>query len=120
MDQSDAFRILASADRQYLFHELVERDGASTVETLSRIVAVRRHRTTLGNVSDAEIDRTRVRLVHIHLPQLLERGIVDVDWSDETVAFSEDAEIDLLLESAAELDQWPPKPRVSRPLSARF
>jgi hypothetical protein len=119
MDQSDAFRVLASADRQYLFHELVERNGTSTVGTLSELVAVRRHRTTSENVTETEIDRTRVRLIHIHLPELLERGIVDVDWSDGTVTFAEGAEIDLLLEAATELDQWPPKPRVSRPLSAR-
>ncbi|WP_254763315.1 DUF7344 domain-containing protein [Natrinema marinum] len=119
MEQSDAFKVLASADRQYMFHELVERNGTSTVDSLSKRVAVRRHRTTPENVTDAEVDRTRVRLIHIHLPQLLERGIVDVDWTDGTVTFAEDAEVELLLEAAAELDQWPPKPRVRQPPSAR-
>ncbi|WP_254522533.1 DUF7344 domain-containing protein [Natrinema caseinilyticum] len=118
MDQSDAFRVLASADRQYLFYELVERGGASTVETLARQIAVRRHRTTSENVTDAEIDRTRVRLVHIHLPQLFDRDIVDVDWSDGTIRFTEDAEIDLLLDAAAELKQWPPEPRADRSLAS--
>ncbi|QLG50343.1 DUF7344 domain-containing protein [Natrinema halophilum] len=111
MDKSDAFRVLASADRQYLFYELIERDGASTVETLSQQVAGRRHRTTPGNVTNAEIDRTRVRLAHIHLPKFLEQNIVDVDWADGSIAFTEDADIDLLLEAAAELEQWPPEPQ---------
>ncbi|WP_254528395.1 DUF7344 domain-containing protein [Natrinema gelatinilyticum] len=114
MDQSDAFRVLASADRQYLFHELVERGGASTVDTLSRQISVRRHRTSPEKVTDAEIDRTRVRLIHIHLPQLLERDIVDVDWTDGEIRFTEDADIDLLLDAAAELKQWPPEPRIDR------
>ncbi|SER67925.1 DUF7344 domain-containing protein [Natrinema salaciae] len=115
MESTEAFRVLASADRQYLLHELAEQNGESTVGELSRRVAVRRHRTTCKNVTGAEIDRARVRLVHIHVPQLVERGVIDVDRQNGCVAFTEDENVDLLFEAAEELDEWPPEPELSHP-----
>ncbi|MFC6765947.1 DUF7344 domain-containing protein [Natrinema soli] len=114
MEPTEAFRVLASADRQYLLHELRERNGESTVGDLSRRIAIRRHRTTSENISLPEIDRARVRTVHIHLPFLLEQGVVDVDWSDGTVALTDEPSVDVLFAAAEELDDWPPEPQLSQ------
>ncbi|MGQ3411963.1 DUF7344 domain-containing protein [Natrinema sp. LN54] len=112
MEPSDAYRVIASVDRQYLLHELVEHGGESSVRDLARRVAIRRHRTDSANISETEIDRARLRLVHIHLPQLLERDVIDVDWNDGAVALAEDDRVDPLLEAAEEVAQWPPEPQL--------
>ncbi|WP_226040694.1 hypothetical protein [Natrinema sp. DC36] len=114
MESTEAFRLLASADRQYLLYELHDGTGESTVEELSRRIAIRRHRTTSEKISIPEIDRARVRMVHIHLPSLIEQGVVDVDWSDGTVTLTDDPSVDVLFEAAEELDEWPPEPRFTR------
>ncbi|MFD1563845.1 hypothetical protein ACFR99_09820 [Haloarchaeobius amylolyticus] len=115
MEPVETYRVLASADRQYLLYELRERSGESTITALARRVAVRRHRTTRENLSGAEIDRARIRLVHIHLPKLRDRDLIDVDWSDGTVTFTDDPAVETLFEATAELDDWPPEPHLSTP-----
>lgn len=113
LESTDAFRVLASADRQYVLHELLERDGESTVGELSRRVALRRHRTAASSdtVTAAEVERARVRLVHIHFPQLLQQDVIEVDWADNEVTLAESDDVDVLFEAAEELDEWPPEPK---------
>ncbi|WP_436347984.1 DUF7344 domain-containing protein [Natronorubrum sp. FCH18a] len=108
MDQRDAFRVLASADRQLILHELVDHDGSISVDALSEQVAARRHRISTESVSDAQVDRAQVRLIHLHFPQLLERNIISVDWTDDEVSLADTEHVDVLLEAAEELDPWPP------------
>lgn len=113
MNRSEAFGVLASADRQYLLDELLERNGEDTVAGLSRRVAARRHRTTREDVPATAVERARVRLVHIHVPRLLERDVIDVDWEEDVVVLDE-AAADMLLDAAEELDGWPPEPKPNR------
>ncbi len=108
MNRTDAFRVLASADRQLILHELVTADGPLAVETLSRHVAMRRHRLPPETVSDEQIERAQVRLVHQHFPILLERELVTVDWDRNEVALADTPALETLLDAATELDQWPP------------
>ncbi|WP_440771519.1 DUF7344 domain-containing protein [Natronorubrum sp. DTA28] len=108
MDQRDAFRVLASADRQFVLHELVDRDDSVSVDALSQAVAARRHRVSPEAVSDAQADRAQVRLVHLHFPQLMDRNIITVDWADDEVSLADTEHVDVLLEAAEELEPWPP------------
>lgn len=80
MNQREAFRILASADRQLVLHELVKRNEAICIEELSRAVAARRHQISLQKISGTEVERAHIRLRHGSLPQLQEKGIIDVNW----------------------------------------
>lgn len=51
MKQAEAFHVLASADRQLILHELVEREGEASIDEISRQVAVRRHRILLKRLA---------------------------------------------------------------------
>lgn len=108
MDQTDAFRILASADRQLILHELVAGTESVSVITLSQRVAARRHKIPPETVSDTQAERAQVRLVHLHFPRLEEREVITVDWDDREVALTDSENVDALLTAATELDQWPP------------
>ena len=108
MKRTDAFRVLASADRQLVLDELCRRSEPVTVGTLSRRVAARRHRLPPDTVSDAQADRAQIRLVHRHFPRLEDRGVIAVDWSEREVSLADGETVDTLLEAAAELEQWPP------------
>ncbi|MDQ2049397.1 hypothetical protein RBH26_02750 [Natronolimnohabitans sp. A-GB9] len=108
MNDTDAFRVLASADRQLVLHELAVGDGSSGVETLACNVAARRHGLSTDTVSDEQLERAQIRLVHQHVPLLLERDVVTVDWEDEEVALADTEAVDDLFEAADELEQWPP------------
>lgn len=114
MEQTEAFHLLASADRQYAVHELVATSGETTVKDLSRRVAARRHKTSPEKLSDAKIEQARLRLVHTHLPRLTENKIVSVDWNDEEVALIDGPAGDLI-ETAEELDEWPPEGQLKHP-----
>ena len=106
MNEREAFRVLASADRQFLLYELVTGGGKATEEDLSRRVAAWRHQTSPEKIGEDEIERAHVRLVHVHLPLLLDLNIVE--WDDGEVALTSDECRDRLLDVAEELDEWPP------------
>lgn len=115
MERTEALHLLASADRQYALHELLSATDETTVEELSRLVAARRHRTRPEKLSEAEIERAQVRLVHTHLPRLVENGIVTVDWTDGRVVVTDSGPVDDLLEAGEELPEWPPDRQLKRP-----
>lgn len=119
MKQTEAFRVLASADRQLVLHELLERDGTASIDDLSRQVAARRHRLSSGKIDDAMVERAHVRLVHAHFPHLQARELIDIDWDDEAVALTDEECVDQLLEAADELDSWPPTDLLERPSRSR-
>lgn len=108
MKQTEAFRILASADRQLVLHELVERDGETTIAELSRQVAARRHKVSTGKLDEQMADRAQVRLVHSHFPHLQAKDLVDIDWHEESVALTDEENVEELFEAAEALDSWPP------------
>lgn len=108
MKQTEAFRILASADRQLVLHELLERNGELTVEELSRRVAARRHKISAEKLDEHMADRAQVRLVHSHFPHLQAKDLVDIDWGDESVSLADEENVEQLFEAAEVLDSWPP------------
>ncbi|QSW99232.1 DUF7344 domain-containing protein [Haloterrigena alkaliphila] len=113
MDRREAFRVLASADRQLVLHELLERDGRASIPELSRQVAARRHRLVPEKLSDEERRRARIRLIHTHLPRMEEADVIDIVWDDTEIVLN-DAEVDKLFEAAEELDNWPPNDLLGR------
>lgn len=119
MKQTEAFRLLASADRQLVLHELCKKDGNATVKDLSEQIAVRRHRIDPERITDEKIERAHVRLVHTHFPQLREVGLVDIDWDDGEVAFTDEECVDQLFDAAAELESWPPNELLEHPSRSR-
>ncbi|WIV66526.1 DUF7344 domain-containing protein [Natrialbaceae archaeon AArc-T1-2] len=119
MKKTEAFRVLASADRQLVLHELVERDDGVSVDELSRHVAARRHKITPETVSSSAVERARVRLVHTHLPQLVATDTVDVDWDERRVSLTDDEATAELFEAATELDSWPPDDLLAPPSRSR-
>lgn len=116
MEQTEAFRILASADRQLVLHTLIERNREASVEELSQQVAARRHRVPPEKIDDREVERAQVRLVHTHFPRLVDRNVIEIDWSDRTVTLTDDECLDRLFEAAEELDGWPPTDLLKLPV----
>lgn len=113
MKETEAFRALGSADRQVLLHELVTTDGKTTEEELSRKVAARRHQIPPAKISEKKIERAHVRLVHVHLPLLLDLNIIERD--DHKVTLTNDERRDQLLEAAEVIETWPPDDLLQRP-----
>lgn len=116
MNQTEAFRLLASADRQLLLHELCKTDNQATVDGLSEQVAARRHRIAPEKISDAKVDRAYVRLVHKHIPPLVEQNIITYDQESETVDFADEGSVDQLFEAAGEIASWPPEDLLEHPV----
>ncbi|WP_081443533.1 DUF7344 domain-containing protein [Haloterrigena turkmenica] len=108
MDQMEAFRVLASADRQLVLHELVKRDGTTCIKELSREVASRRHQIPSQKISDTKVKRAHIRLVHSSLSLLQEKGIINVNWEENEVSLASKPEVEQLFDAAEELESWPP------------
>ncbi|WP_049927108.1 DUF7344 domain-containing protein [Halopiger goleimassiliensis] len=114
MERTDAYHVLASADRQHVVHELSTRRSDPELSTLARAVAARRHRIDPESVPDEYVDRARVRLIHTHLPKLDEHGVVSYESDGDRIALEEDDTVERLLEVADELPAWPPDRRPRR------
>lgn len=115
MNQMEAFRILASADRQILLHELLEGDQEASIADISHQVAARRHRTTLEKIDARKVERAHIRLVHDHLPKLQEKGILEIDWDENEIALANGENLDRLFDAAAEVENWPPVDLLTHP-----
>ncbi|RDI73015.1 hypothetical protein DWB78_04870 [Halopelagius longus] len=114
MKETEAFRVLGSADRQILLHELVRADEGMAEEELARRVAARRHRTSPDSLGEEDIERAHIRLAHFHFPLL--RDLRIIEQNEDEVCLTESERRDQLLEAAAELDEWPyALPYSSRP-----
>lgn len=109
MDETEVFKILASADRQILLQVLASADETATEKELSRIVAAQRHDISPEAVSEEEIKRARIRLVHKHLPKLLEQNVIEQDGNKVALT---DGGRDQWIEAAKTLGGWPPDERV--------
>lgn len=72
MKETEVIKALASADCQVLLNELIHTDGRATEEDLARRVAAERHQIPPETISEEQAERAHVRLVHFHLPLLLE------------------------------------------------
>ncbi|MXV61758.1 hypothetical protein GS429_06695 [Natronorubrum sp. JWXQ-INN-674] len=119
MTQTEAFRLLASADRQLVLHELCEEGGDASISELSERIAARRHRLSPDKISDKQVERARVRLVHAHLPKLSEADIINHDVRDNTVVLNEDESVARLFDAADEIDGWPPTDLLEHPARRR-
>lgn len=115
MDQVEAFHILASADRQLILHELLEKEQEASIEELSLQVAARRHRIPPEKISDAKVRCAHVRLVHTHLPVLQDNDIINVNWDNSEVSLLNGGDVDQLFDAAKELESWPPKDLLEHP-----
>lgn len=113
MKEVEAFRVLASADRQLLLQELLERNGEAPLRELSKKIAVRRHRISPDSIDDSKVKRAQIRLVHEHLPLLEDYNIID--FRDEKVALTNEECINQLFGSAEELGSWPPDDLLKQP-----
>lgn len=114
MDRTEALAVLASADRQLVLHELVERDRTVTLEGLSRSVAARRHQIPPEDLDDRKVERARYRLRHTHLPKLAEEEIIDSNWED-SVSLADGERADRVFGLSEELECWPPDDSLGYP-----
>ncbi|SFG92874.1 hypothetical protein SAMN04488063_3347 [Halopelagius inordinatus] len=115
MEETEAFRVLGSADRQLLLYELIHSDRGVSEERLARRVAAYRHRSPPESVGSEQVERAHIRLVHVHLPLLRRLDVVERDG--DQVTLTDNRSRDQLLEAAAELDGWPPDDLLRLPFS---
>lgn len=113
MEDTEVFRALGSADRQILLYELVTTDGPVSEVSLARTVATRRHQLPREAVREPTVHRARIRLVHLHLPLLVELDAVTRD--DDGVALTDDACRERLLEAADVIGARPPDDMLAFP-----
>jgi|GEM_PF-1761478 len=113
MEGTEVFRALGSADRQILLYELVTTDGPVIEAALARTVAARRHQIPREAVREPTAHRARIRLVHIHLPMLVDMDVVT--RGEDEVALTGDACRERLIEAADVIGAWPPDDTLALP-----
>lgn len=75
MNRSDVFTIVADPDRRQILRTVLDDGGRTTVDDLStRLV---RNRRASGDVN--ELERTKIELIHNHLPRLQDHGVIEYD-----------------------------------------
>lgn len=115
MEETEAFKVLGSADRQLLLYELIHSDRGENEEKLARRVAAYRHRSPPESISNEQVERAHIRLVHVHLPLLRRLGVIEQDGDEVTL--TDDGCRDQLLDAATELEGWPPDDLLRLPFS---
>lgn len=87
-DTDAQYRVLASEDRQLVL-EVLEGTSSMTLESLTEAV-------TEKKTTDTTETRTKISLVHQHLPVMEDAGVVDYDSESKRITHSQQALEDLL------------------------
>jgi hypothetical protein len=78
---SVAFEILAESYRRHLITYLLTNETPVAIHDLATYVAARERRTSRAAVTPGERDEVAARLIHVHLPKLVDFGIIE--WIPE-------------------------------------
>ncbi len=79
------FRCLANQRRRLVVSVLDQDSQPVTLSDLAKRVAARTDETPTAGGTDAAVERIRTSLHHVHLPKLVEAGIVDYDIEQQLV-----------------------------------
>lgn len=98
------FAALRNTRRRYVIYYLQQR-GELAVEELARLIAASETGGDHGAVPAEERNRVKLALVHVHLPKLVETGVVEYDERRSRVQLREElSELGPYLDEAAKTD----------------
>ena len=98
--------LLATQRRRHALYYLRELEVA-TVDELARLVTEEPGPTESTDIDD-RIEETRLALIHVDLPRLTARDIVEYDCQSGTVRYRQpSARLTTLLDSCAEIEETP-------------
>lgn len=83
----DAFLALRDRDRRYVCYFLLEHETASVSE-VADVVTGWIHATTEGIIEPQCRNQRYLRLLHTHVPALVDAGLVSYDQDTETLSLS--------------------------------
>lgn len=84
-DERRAFDLLAAPRRRYVVQVLSSADEPMTVDELVRRVASVETGEDAATLDD-DLESLRIRLFHVHLPELSAAGVVEYDSHERTIA----------------------------------
>lgn len=80
-----AFDLLAAERRRFVVHVLEEADAPLGVEELVRRVGSLERACPPDQLDDETIETLRLRLFHVHLPELSAAGVIEYDSDTGTI-----------------------------------
>jgi len=78
---SVAFEILSQSYRRHVVRYLLDNDSPVRLNELARYVAARERQTSPAAVTAGERDEVAVRLVHVHIPKMVDFDLIE--WVPE-------------------------------------
>lgn len=97
-------RALADHRRRCVCHYLARSDDPIPVADLAELLAASMSEKTRAVLTTAEIEKTRAELTRMHLPKLVESGLVDYDREKGVVEFVGSPGVRACLDAAATVD----------------
>lgn len=83
------FELLANPHRRTVLALLAGHDRTLTVRDLTTTILRRNHDRSITDVPEAEFDRVRTSLHHVHLPKLADSGLIEYDRDRKTAVPTE-------------------------------
>ena len=102
MNTADAFALLANPARRHVLRTLLE-TSATTIDDLAERLA------GAPNVDGRSIDRTKIELVHDHLPRLEDHGVIEYDDRNGDVVLDDPDDLESYLSVVEEQSSMPVK-----------
>ncbi|RKD93356.1 DUF7344 domain-containing protein [Halopiger aswanensis] len=98
MNTAEAFTLLADTDRRRVVAALLETETeTTTIDALSeRLADARRQDDTVAESDTDRFERTKIGLLHDHLPRLADHGVLEYDARNG----------DVVLEDATDLEPY--------------
>lgn len=85
VSDGEVFETLRVPRRQTVLSVLADHESDVPVEKLARLVAAREADTDVDEVTDDDVDETRVLLHHVDLPKLGDVGLLEYDRAERVV-----------------------------------
>lgn len=80
------FAVLADQRRRYVLSLLRTHDGMVSLADLADEIVIREHGTRLPEIPTNEVRRIYLSLYHVHVPKLVDAGVVLYDQDRDLVA----------------------------------
>ncbi|MFD1687476.1 DUF7344 domain-containing protein [Halobellus litoreus] len=103
--QDEFYRALASCHRRRLLYYLFDNNDC-TIEELTSVLSGWEATTSGAMQTTTDRSKLRLGLVHSHLPQLAEIGLIDYDMDEGTVKLEPlHPQVELIIEQSIEAEQ---------------
>ncbi|WP_224450499.1 DUF7344 domain-containing protein [Haloprofundus salilacus] len=84
-DFNTALKLCCNQHRRIILAELINQQRTLTLNDLTKAIIDHNHHLPITDVSDEKLEEVYLRVYHVHVPKLMDEGVVNYDHERQLV-----------------------------------